>query len=189
MSNNFYQLAKVNSNPVNKNLTNIKQSQLYQQYDNQIIKQTQNTYDDDEDEKINNEEDYDTDNIFSDNNEEFILFKKNVREWLLIDDDIMKLQNAIKDRRKKKNDLTPKIMSFMNNYQINDLNTQNGKLKFSKTQHTKPINKQFLMAKISDYFKDMNKGEKIANYILDNRDKEERMNLRRIKDKKKEFSL
>jgi hypothetical protein len=101
----------------------------------------------------------------------------------------VKLQNAIKERRIKKNELTPKIMDFMNNYQINDLNTQNGKLKFTKTQHTKPLNKQFLMAKIADYFKDINKGEKITNFILENRDKEERMNLRRIKEKKQQLKL
>ena len=57
----------------------------------------------------------------NDDNYEFVQFKENVKEWLNIDDDIITLQNAIKDRKKRKNDLTPKIMSFMDEYKINDL--------------------------------------------------------------------
>lgn len=183
MSNNFFQLAKVNSSQKQPN-QNVKQNDYETSIQSQILNNDDEYSDDD-----NLDNNYDSTNVFNDNNKDFIDFKKNVKEWLLIDDDIMKLQNAIKERRVKKNELTPKIMDFMNNYQINDLNTQNGKLKFTKTQHTKPLNKQFLMAKIADYFKDMNKGEKITNFILENRDKEERMNLRRVKEKKQQLKL
>jgi hypothetical protein len=62
----------------------------------------------------------------------------------------------------------------MNRFKINDLNTQEGKIKFTKSLYTKPLNKQFLISRLGDFFKDFNKGEKAASYILENRDKEEK---------------
>jgi hypothetical protein len=126
--------------------------------------------------------------IINQNSEEFIEFKSNVKEWLTIDDDIITLQKAIKDIRAKKNELTPKIMEFMDAYKINDLNTNNGKIKFTKSLYTKPLNKEFLINKLGDFFRDFNKGEKAATFILENRDKQEKNQLKRIK-VKKEFNL
>ena len=136
----------------------------------------------------NSDSEEDDNNKFSENNEDFLEFKKNVKEWITLDDDIIKLQKAIKDRKNKKNELTPKIMEFMNEYEINDLNTNDGKLKFTKSMQTKPLNKQFLISKLGDFFKDFNKGEKAATFILENRDKEEKFKLRRVLNKK-EFNL
>ena len=124
-------------------------------------------------------ENYDEDK-FDDNNIEFIEFKDNVKEWLTLDDDIITLQKAIKERKNKKNELTPKIQDYMNRFEINDLNKNNGKIKFTKSLYTKPLNKQFLISRLGDFFKDYNKGEKAASFILDNRDKEEKFKLRRI---------
>ena len=113
MNPNFYQLAKIKNNQNDFN-----------SYDE----------DDDDNNEIRNHH-------FNDNNEEFVTFKNEVKEWLLLDDDILTLQNAIKERKKKKDELTPKILDYMNRYEINDLNTSNGKLKFTKSMQTKPLNK------------------------------------------------
>jgi len=191
-STNFYQLAKVNNNAFNNQTTTSNQStkQSYQKtfvpkktfkYENE--NEIESEEEEDEEDETNNED------IFNSNNEEFIEFKKNVTEWLTLDDDINTLQNAIKERRTKKNEMTPKIMDFMNRYEINDLNTHNGKLKFTKTLQTKPLNKQFLVSRLGDFFKDFTKGEKAATFILENRDKQERFNLRRVKEKKNELKL
>jgi len=137
--------------------------------------------------KIDNEtyeDEVENDTQFTDNNDEFIEFKNNVKEWLILDDDIITLQNAIKDRKVKKNELTPKILEYMEKHEINDLNTNNGKIKFTKSFQTKPLNKQFLISRLGDFFKDFSKGEKAASFILDNRDKEEKFKLRRVLNKK-----
>ena len=131
-----------------------------------------------------NEIDEINENVFTDDNDEFIEFKANVKEWLTLDDDIITLQKAIKERKKKKDELTPKVLDFMNRFKINDLNTQEGKIKFTKSLYTKPLNKQFLISKLGDFFKDFNKGEKAASFILDNRDKQEKFNLKRVAIKK-----
>ncbi len=138
-------------------------------------------YDDNEDD---DEDEREHSDIFNDNNEEFIEFKNNVKVWLALDDDIATLQNAIKERRNKKVELTSKITEFMGKFDINDLNTGTGKLKYSKSTQTKPLNKQFLSSRLGDFFKDFSKGEKAAMFILENREKTEVMRLRRIKTKK-----
>lgn len=120
------------------------------------------------------------DATFSDDNEDFINFKSDVKEWLTLDDDIITLQKAIKERKNRKNELTPKVLDFMARFKINDLNTHEGKLKFTKSFYTKPLNKQFLISKLSDFFKDFNKGEKAASFVLENRDKEEKFKLTRV---------
>lgn len=157
MNFNNYQLAKINNSRI---------IDLEDKYEN----------------KYEGEEEDDT--LFSDDNEEFIDFKSNVKEWLMLDDDIITLQKAVKERKHKKDELTPKILNFMDKFNINDLNTEGGKIKFTKSLYTKPLNKQFLISRLGDFFKDFRKGEKAASFILENRDKEERCKIRRVLNKK-----
>lgn len=139
--------------------------------------------------KINNikldlDNKYDEDEtLFDENDSNFVEFKSSVKEWLMLDDDIITLQKAVKERKVKKDELTPKILGFMDKFNINDLNTQGGKIKFTKSLYTKPLNKQFLISKLGDFFKDYRKGEKAATFILENRDKEERAKIRRVVNK------
>lgn len=132
---------------------------------------------------IEEEEDDIDETAFTDDNEEFIEFKNNVKQWLTLDDDILTLQKAIKERKVKKDELTPKILDFMNKFKINDLNTQEGKIKFTKSTYTKPLNKQYLITRLGNFFKDFTKGERAAAFILENRDKEEKFKLRRVANK------
>ena len=46
------------------------------------------------------------------------MFKEKVKEWLALDDDIKTLNGHIKDRKKKKNELTPEILEFMHQHKI-----------------------------------------------------------------------
>lgn len=139
---------------------------------------------DNNDSDLENDNDDIDDATFTDDNEDFIEFKSNVKEWLTLDDDIQTLQKALKERKARKNQITPNVLDFMNRFKINDLNTQEGKIKFTKSTYTKPLNKQFLISRLGDFFKDFNKGEKAASFILDNRDKQEKFNLKRVAIKK-----
>lgn len=123
--------------------------------------------------------------LFDDNNSEFIQFKEEVKEWLALDDDIRTLQDAIKKRKVRKDILNKNILEYMSKFKINDLNTKDGTIKFAKSLTTKPLNKQFLISKLGDFFRDFSKGEKVATFILNNRDKEEKFRLRRVLEKKK----
>jgi len=73
----------------------------------------------------------------------------------------------------------------MERFKINDLNTNDGKLKFARSLYTKPLNKKYLISRLGDFFRDYTKGEKVAGYIFDNRDKEEKVRLTRVLDRSK----
>ena len=122
-----------------------------------------------------------------DTNPEFLEFKSNVKSWIELDDDIKTLAEALKERKKKKEEITPNLMKFMNTYQINDLNTKDGQLKFSKTNVSKSLSKKYLMNRIGDFFKNYDKGEEVVNFVYENREKEEKFKLRRVVKKQKDM--
>tara|TARA_Y200000002_G_scaffold381134_1_gene394325 strand:+ start:889 stop:1296 length:408 start_codon:yes stop_codon:yes gene_type:complete len=119
-----------------------------------------------------------------DNDPDFIDFKEDVKLWLKLDDDIKTLNEAIKERKTKKNEITPRLLDFMEKHEINDLNTNEGHLKFQKSLRSKPLSKKYLMDRLGFYFKNNSKSEKIVNFLYNNREKTETTNLKRIHPKK-----
>ena len=111
-------------------------------------------------------------------------FKKLVHKWLTIDDNIRQLKKAEKDLNDEKKNLTPEIIDFMSKHSIEDCNTSNGKLKYSVSLHKKPINKQYLVDKLTTYLNNTKKSEEITTFLLDSREIEEKINLRRTFTKK-----
>ena len=111
-------------------------------------------------------------------------FKGMVKQWLAYDDEIKVLQNALKDRRAKKNELTPVVMDFMKNHEIEDLNTKDGKLKCYTSNRKKALTQKDIKHKLLGYFKNENKGEKCVEYVFGDREIKEVMNLRRTFKKK-----
>tara|TARA_B100001250_G_C19627574_1_gene712275 strand:+ start:253 stop:714 length:462 start_codon:yes stop_codon:yes gene_type:complete len=127
-------------------------------------------------EKNNEESDY---SHLNDENPNFIKFKDDIKVWLKIDDDIRTLSKALKDLKKQKENLNPIILGFMENNDLKHLNTNDGKIQYSRSLTTKPLNKKTLINRLGDFFKDTDKGQNVANFILDNRDKSERVRLKR----------
>lgn len=183
---------------MNKFIIN-KNRNLYPQNDNTQddisdiydMDQTVEQEDPEEEEGFDNYEDEinmeDYQENFSDDNPDFINFKQNVKDWLSLDDDIRTLQEALKERKKKKSSLTPKISQYMSSFKINDLNTPDGKLKFAKSTSITAASKKYIENRIIEYFKDENKSLKILDYIYNHREKKEKIYLRRFipkKDKK-----
>ena len=122
----------------------------------------------------------------NDSNQEFVEFKENIKVWLKMDDDIKTLQNALKEIKKKKEEMTPKILSFMKNNELKHLDTNDGKIQYKSSFVSKPINKKMIINRLGDYFKDFEKGANAAAFILENREKEEKIRLTRSVRKKKE---
>ena len=122
----------------------------------------------------------------NDSNQEFIEFKENIKIWLKMDDDIKTLQNALKEIKKKKEEMTPKILSFMKNNELKHLDTNDGKIQYKSSFVSKPLNKKMIINRLGDYFKDFEKGATAAAFILENREKEEKIRLTRSVRKKKD---
>jgi hypothetical protein len=141
---------------------------------------TEEEYDENENENKNK---FNYAEILNDNNVEFVFFKTILKKWTEIDDDIITLQNVIKQKKKEKENMTPKIMDFMNRYDINDLNTQTGKIKCIKSIQKKPMNKNYLTFNLSTFLKDNQKAEEVTEFLLGNRGLEEKCRLKRVANK------
>ena len=105
--------------------------------------------------------------------------KGNVKQYLEIDDQIKALNKAISERRKKKKKLSEEILSTMKNFEIDNMNTKNGRLIYSVRKTTKPLNKKNLISGLNIYFKDEDKSAEVSKVVLDNRESVEKISLRR----------
>tara|TARA_B110000285_G_C14804205_1_gene458924 strand:- start:117 stop:536 length:420 start_codon:yes stop_codon:yes gene_type:complete len=110
--------------------------------------------------------------------------KTNVKIYLDMDDQIKALNKAIVERRKKKNELSQEILLTMKKFEIDNMNTKNGKLIYSTTKSSKPLNKTNLITGLNLYFQDEDKAKNVSKIVLDHRDKVETVKLRRTINKK-----
>ena len=109
--------------------------------------------------------------------------KSNVKQYLEIDDQIKALNKAISERRKTKKKLSEEILSTMKNFEIDNMNTKNGRLIYSVKKTTKPLNKKNLISGLNIYFKDEDKTAEVSKVVLDNRETVEKISLRRTVNK------
>jgi hypothetical protein len=112
-----------------------------------------------------------------------------VNEYLEIDNQIVTLQKAIKERRDKKEKISKIILDTMKNNEIEQMNINNEKLVYSVTQSKTPLNKAYLNSVLSNYFNDSNKAGEVINHILNNRSKVEKVKLKRLGQKKNRIEL
>ena len=118
-------------------------------------------------------------------------FKSSVVSWLSIDEKIAVLQGQIKELRdKKKKEIEPEIMDFMKTYNISDLNTQNGRLKYSEKNVKKGLNKKSIMENLILYYNNNeDKAEEVTNFIYDNREEKTTQKITKLKAKKMPLNM
>ena len=79
-------------------------------------------------------------------------FKAHVRSWMEVDNAVKKLQAAIKERNSAKNIIAQRILSFMCKFNIEDLNTKEGKLKYRVSQVRAPISQSTIKARLIENY-------------------------------------
>jgi len=105
--------------------------------------------------------------------------KNDVKSYLDIDDQIKALNKAVSDRRKEKKKLSETILSTMKSFEIDNMNTKNGRLIYNVSKRAKPLNKKNLISGLDKYFKNVDKSKEVSKIILDNREVVEKIQLRR----------
>ena len=95
------------------------------------------------------------------------IFKQTVKQWLDIDNEIRALETALKERKKNRKEIQENIMVFMGEYNIKNMNTDDGKLTYNESKTKKPLNKDFIKTSLSTYFNNSEDGEKITEYLCD----------------------
>ena len=90
--------------------------------------------------------------------------KSMVNDWFKYDDQIRKLQIAIKERKVHQKALNNKIENFMFQYKYKDLNTQHGKIKANERKVKVPVK----MSEIKEKILKLNhlSGEELLNEIF-----------------------
>ena len=117
-------------------------------------------------------------------------FKTQVKQWLTIDEEILKHESKIKELKKIKNKiLQPQITTFMVNYNISDLNTEKGKIKCNERKTKKALNKANIRGNLSQVISDDSQIEVAMQLIMNNREIVTKHVLTKPKMKKTENTL
>jgi len=107
-------------------------------------------------------------------------FKSHVKDWLELDNQLKRLAAACKERRKKKEDINLKILEFMGRFNIEDLNTKEGVIRYKKSYVKGPLSQKIIKNKLEELFKnDQDTFEKVQK-IFTERGKVEKTTLKRI---------
>ena len=125
--------------------------------------------------------------------EEFQFFKNQlkaeVKDYLEIDDQIKALNKAIKERRDRKKKLSESILVNMKKFDIDFMNTKNGKLVYTETKRKEGLNKKNLILGLNNYFEDEARAKMVSKIVLDSRNEVKKVTLRRTINKKQDNSI
>lgn len=124
-----------------------------------------------------------TESVMSESINEALLqeFKDNVKRWLELDNQLKRLAAASKERRKKKNEINNKILEFMSKFNIEDLNTKEGIIRYKKSYVKEPLSQKTIKTKLEELFKDQPDIFERIDKIFTDRGKVEKLSLRRLK--------
>ncbi len=108
-------------------------------------------------------------------------FKNDVRMWLELDGTIRRLQTALKERRAARTALHDRITRFMNEFNIEDLNTREGRLRYHVTYVRTPLSQQVIRDRINSFFQNnANIAQALQGAVFGVRERKEHRALRRL---------
>ena len=118
-------------------------------------------------------------NMNQDNNIIREEFSNNVKLYLTLDEEITKLNIALRERKKKQKVLSEMIMRNMQTNNIQHINIKNGVLIYKNNETYKGLSKKTLLNGLTIYFnKDENKALEAQKTIYDNREKYNKTTLK-----------
>lgn len=111
---------------------------------------------------------------------ELEIFKEDVRTWLELDNTVRRLQETLRDRRTAKTALNERIVRFMANYDIEDLNTREGRLRFRVSYPRVPLTQNAIRERITSFFEaDPRIAEALDGQVFGHRERREHRSLAR----------
>jgi hypothetical protein len=94
----------------------------------------------------------------------------NIKEWIKIDADIVKLKTDIKDKTNKKKLLTESLVNVMKSNSIDCFDINGGALIYKQKKTKRTISGKFLLSQLEEYYKnDPELAKDITKKVLDNR--------------------
>ena len=105
---------------------------------------------------------------------------ENVKEWIHLDDEIKTLQKEVKERKKKKKEITSSLVNVMKTNEIDCFDITDGQLIYTKKNIKYPLSKKHLFKSLSEYFEgDKKRIAELGKYIMDTRQKKIKEDIRR----------
>ena len=128
------------------------------------------------------------------NDDEFQFYKeqlkKDVKSYLEIDDQIKALNKALRERRTNKSKLADSILKTMKIFEVDNMNTKNGRLIYSVTKTKQPLNKKNLLSGLNLFFNNNEeKSKEASDVVLSNRQIIEKITLKRTINKNTNIAL
>lgn len=109
-------------------------------------------------------------------------FKQQVRLWIELDNQLQKLQQAAKERKQVRKQLTEKILKFMGKYNIEDLNTKEGKLRYRSAPVKQAVSKAEIKKRLAENYGKVSNLDELTEIIFKQQETEEtRPTLRRLR--------
>jgi len=114
----------------------------------------------------------------------FIIMEKErlvekVKDWIDLENEIKLLQKEIKERRKKKKELTESLVNVMKTNEIDCFDTKQCKLIYTKRKVKAPLSKKHLIGSLSKFFNnDTDKAKELSQYIMNTREEKTRESIR-----------
>lgn len=95
-------------------------------------------------------------------------FKHQVKMWIELDNQIKKVNEVLKEKKSVQKVLTEKILAFMARYNIEDLNTKDGKLRYKVTQVKPAVKQTTIKKKLLNFFEyDKDLSEKVMRAVFE----------------------
>ena len=111
--------------------------------------------------------------------------KQIVRNYLHINKQIKEKQAEVKSMRTRKKILEEKICEFMQQHQIEDINSSSGRINLKIRENFKSLSQKKTITSIQDFYRsDSKTAENLINYLLNTREKKQTKSLRILKPKK-----
>lgn len=99
--------------------------------------------------------------------EELIL---NIKEWIKIDGEIIKLKSEIKEKTTKMKNITESLVNVMKRNSIDCFDINGGALIYKQKKTKRTISGKFLLSQLQDYYKEQPElAKEITKKVLDNR--------------------
>ena len=97
---------------------------------------------------------------------------KTIQNWVEMDNELKKLNEKAKDVRTRKNDIEDKIMTCVEDNNMNNsvVNITDGKIKFCETKQTSPLTLGFLEKCLSEVIANQSQVKQIVDYIKSKRE-------------------
>jgi hypothetical protein len=99
-------------------------------------------------------------------------FPQKVKEYVTLDEQIKRLNELIKERRKRMKELSSDIMQQMSTNQIDYVNIKNGVLVYNEKEGYKGLSKKVMETGLANYFRnDSERASEAMETILNTREK------------------